>query len=450
MTGTAIDGNILRTAPAGTAGVKLSITAALCLILLFLPILSGCGPDKQENPNPPAHIDPPGSTGNAGDISPENRIAVDRLLREAEKLTYKKEYKEALACYDKVLEMEKDNIRALDGKSGIYLTLKDWDNLSVTVEKLLSADPDNANGLLLRAALRKEKGDMKGFLEDRTAARNAAPLTVRTNIELGRALSETGQFDEADKVLDRVLKMDPTKEELSALYTAKTYTALHKKQHNNAREYAEKVISMGKHKAHGYFLMMEICIDTDQKEKAFEMYQKYKKEDPEEELLKQQGPRMRAILYHSLGAISRNRFKYDDATVYYQKAQKLDQNNPSITLSLIVTLAEMGKTKQASLEAEKWQKMAKEPSDPEEMADHAVAYQMLNRTEKALSLMERAIKAEPDNSYLLATKAMISRYAGDKSAYEKDMARFNKKASPEEKAHVEKILKLSNKAGNKE
>ena len=402
----------------------------LTIILIFMigaGIFSGCG----------RPTGPPGIPGRYGSGKPpmneKTRARIEALLNQAKQLIRENKLEQAANLFKQILEIDKDSVQAYEGLTLVYAKLKNWNVVLKYADLLLALDPENVNGLLYRAMAYKQKGNMEKFLADRRRANQASPLTVHTNVELARALSETGNFDESLEVLSRAEALNPTPREKSDILIARTYSLIHKDKYKEAEKSAQEVIKRGVFKAHGHFLLMEIYLDTDRKEKAWQEYKVYKKLDPGEKLVKEIGPGMQAVMYHALGTIHRERGEYEKAEKLYEMARSLKKTEPDYNLSRVTLLAEMGKKTEAVNEAKLWMNAnPPNPKTPEQMADYAVAYALLGQKQQAMATIDNAIRNAPDNALLLATRAMVNHYLGNPEATKKDIARFHKRATPDE------------------
>ncbi len=393
----------------------------LCLLLMILPACDRSGTLGSH------------SLSSDTQLSDEARAQVNRLLHEAEQcLAQDRKPDEAMDFYRQVLRIDPENIEAREGIIRVFAIHEEWEQVFKHSNELLEVQPDNVNGLLYRASAYRATGDLEACLSDRIKANRADPLSVHTTVELARAFSEVGKYDQSLETLRRAEALNPTPEEKSKILLVSTYSLFHTNP-PMAEKTAKMVVEQGFFKPHGYLRLMEIYMDTDQTEKAWREYKNYLKIDPQLKQVDDIGPEMRGNLNNILGAIHRDRREFDVADKYYRTARECNPENTGFILSHVSFLAEIGREEQARAEALIWQEAnPKPPETSEQMADYAVMYSLLNNREKALNLINTAIKKTPDNHLLLATRGLVHYYLGDPLSFRNDLNLFRKKASPDE------------------
>ena len=407
-------------------------------------IMTGCNRKPAPGPNPTGTAAPTATKT----MSESIRTQVDKLLTEGKNLMSEKKYPEAIKIFDEILKLDDTNVKAMEGKANALMALKKWKEAQAVLNSLLSLEPDHVNGLLARARVNQELGNMGQFLSDRRRAARNSPFTFRSQYELGRALTESRKFNEALNILDKALKLTKDDQEKSDVYIAMAYAAYQKRDFKKAEGYCKKSLSLTEKPEHAYLLLMDIYAEQSMENKemmgkAMNAYHKYRQADPQEKLIEQRGSKMRSEIYNNLGAIYRAKAELDKSAKYYKMALNIDPENKVLLVNHVTILAESGYPDEAKSQAEKWLKLnPKSPKNAEEFADQALIYLMLKQDKKALQYINTAVNREPNEALLYVNRALIFYYMGDKKSYERDYKKFKVRASKDQQEYVNKVLAI--------
>lgn len=160
--------------------------------------------------------------------SPPKTPSAEELYQQAKDLFDAEKWTEAIALYDRVLQLDPENLKALDSKAAALNSLKQYDEALEALEKTTKVDPDNNKAWTSKAAVLY---NLERYQESIEAANKALELNlnsslVRDNIynqarsyallkEDGLALVYLKIAVELDKSLKDSAKDDPA---LSHLY----------------------------------------------------------------------------------------------------------------------------------------------------------------------------------------------------------------------------------------
>lgn len=412
------------------------ITGLLCLILF------GCGQKKAEpaaTPTPSASPSPTAAI--SGDVTKKIEIACG----EGKQLLEKRKYEEARKKFDQVLALDNRNVSALEGKVQSLMGQKKWNEALEVLNYFLSLNPTHRgqqwHGYLYRSTVNLQLGNMKGYMEDRIRAESFPENKFLTNIKLGRALTMAKKYKEAHVLLNNMLKSAADSKEKSDILIAMGHTSVHEKRLDEAEKYFREALKTGNDTAQCYYMLMTIYKEKAQAKKALELYEEYRKIDPDEILLSKMGTGMRAQQYATLGSIYMDLGRLEEADKYLSMSLSINPDESDVLRTRTMVLVFMGKEDEARKIAQEWQKNnPPPPGEADEFSDYALVYLMLDKTDKAMEYADNAIAKMPDKPYNYAVRALINLKRKDKKAFTKDMQTFRKSASPDEVNYVNQIM----------
>ncbi len=117
---------------------------------------------------------------------------------------------DAIACYDRALEIKPDYVEALNNRGNLLLALKRFDDALASYDKALALKPDHVRALYNRGNALLALGRPAAALENYDQALSLAPSHVGSRNNRGKALLELKRLNEALESYDEALQLDPT------------------------------------------------------------------------------------------------------------------------------------------------------------------------------------------------------------------------------------------------
>jgi tetratricopeptide (TPR) repeat protein len=119
------------------------------------------------------------------------------------------QWREALGQYQAVVEQDAANIEARLALGRIFLAGKAPDRVEKLAAEVLEREPDNADGLLLRAGVKVLREDNAGAVADAEAALARHPEHAQALALLGSLAAQAGDTARAVELLERGVKAEP-------------------------------------------------------------------------------------------------------------------------------------------------------------------------------------------------------------------------------------------------
>lgn len=110
----------------------------------------------------------------------------DFLTLAAESRALAGDHEQAMADYDRAIDLVDDAVMALAGRARLNLDAGDWPALERDANRLIQSAPHDAEGWFLRAERRLNTGDLDGAQTDMEAARERAPERIDILVLRGR------------------------------------------------------------------------------------------------------------------------------------------------------------------------------------------------------------------------------------------------------------------------
>lgn len=240
----------------------------------------------------------------------------------------------------------------------------------------ISADPNDAEAHANLGAIYQKKGDVKLALQEYQTAERLNPSSVVTRLNLGTLFQQEKQYETAIEAYDSILKLYPN-------YMLAYYFK------------AQSLKAMGMQDAAIQNYKLALSLDPDNKNVQDELFELYKKDMSPEDMQKymynevQNSPNDANKIYDYAFLLHKNK-KLDDAIIYYNRAMKLDPNNPECYINL------------------------------------ALAYKQKSQYQNALNIISQGKLAFPDNDEIKKQFTLIDAEA-DSVLYSSASALFNKK-----------------------
>jgi len=134
---------------------------------------------------------------------------IDELLKEAYEVASIQNYDEAIMIYDKVLEIDPANTKALNNKAGMLVQKGEINNGLVLINRILEIDPENEDALTNKGTFLGMIGDYEDALFYLDKALEIDPENENALNNKGGVLINLNRFDEALTYFEKALEIDP-------------------------------------------------------------------------------------------------------------------------------------------------------------------------------------------------------------------------------------------------
>lgn len=134
---------------------------------------------------------------------------IEELLNKAYESEEIGNRQEAVKYFDQVLQLDPNNIEALNGKGILLLVLGDKDQSLEHLDKALKINPNYVNALINKGVFLGEEEKFDEALEYFNKALNIEPENSKALVNKANVYTFLGDFDEALELLDKVLKNEP-------------------------------------------------------------------------------------------------------------------------------------------------------------------------------------------------------------------------------------------------
>ncbi len=199
-------------------------------------------------------------------IDPKNGEAYYQLGKMHEQL---QDYRKAYGNYLKAEELSPDLLDNHSKLGRFYLLLmNDAEKAQQKVDLVLSKDPGNVQGLLLKAIIALKAKDMKDAMTIAKAVVADNPAHVEGAIFLASLYLREKNSDEAIKILDAALKVNANNEPLNRLLAA---TLVSSKNFERAEIIYKEFLERNPDSVSSYNNLANFYIQTENKEKAKEV-----------------------------------------------------------------------------------------------------------------------------------------------------------------------------------
>jgi len=159
----------------------------------------------------------------AGDLQiSRSEISLKEMILKGNEYYYKKEYNEALKCYDKAIEINPNSANAWNNKGLALVLLSNYDEALKCYDKAIEINPNSANawrnrgsffnGLARREAIKCFDKSTSKYEEAIKCFDKALQINLNdadTWNGKGYALDNLGNYEEAIKCFDKALEIDP-------------------------------------------------------------------------------------------------------------------------------------------------------------------------------------------------------------------------------------------------
>jgi len=118
-------------------------------------------------------------------------------------------YDDALLYFDKILEIEPDNVDVLNNKAALFLELGKQDNAMQHIDRILEIEPDNVQALYTKGEIHLKKKDYEQALSYLDRVLQIEPDNLKALNAKGSLFQVQGEYEKALTFFDRILEIDP-------------------------------------------------------------------------------------------------------------------------------------------------------------------------------------------------------------------------------------------------
>ena len=296
-------------------------------------------------------------------------------------------------------EISSDSLYSKLGNAYVDFSNKQIDTSLDKIEEILREQPDFADAHLLKGQLTSVSNDTKGAVESFEKYKELLPQTFQSRVFLANAYVKNGQYEEAEKEIDILLKISPEQPFVNQLKGTVRFEA---QDFSNAKQYAEKAIQNGSSDLLNKIIAGVSAFKLGNYEQAFKHLSFIKdKLPPKHSILK-----MLAVLELKLGTTGESGYTLTG----------LDGLTEDDVILLSATSAQLmrdGKTSQAKSILDKVDSI--EFSDPLRIAQKGMLRLSLDDID-GLDDLEQALAMDPDHE--IANTALARAYI-DNELYDK-------------------------------
>jgi len=119
------------------------------------------------------------------------------------------EYDIALSYFDRVLQIEPDNLQALNAKGVIFAKTANYDEALTYFDKILEIDPENVDAMINKVALFAEQGKIEKATQFIDRILEIDPNNVEALYAKGEVLLKKREYEQSLSYLDKVLQIEP-------------------------------------------------------------------------------------------------------------------------------------------------------------------------------------------------------------------------------------------------
>ncbi|KAA0211824.1 MAG: tetratricopeptide repeat protein [Ignavibacteriaceae bacterium] len=215
----------------------------------------------------------------------------------------------AIENYKKALQLSNNkSAAAYYGLGNVYFRQRKFDDALTSFQESIKIDENFAESYFMIGRILFLSEQYASAAEAFKKYSQLKPGTQTGNSYFARTKYALGDLQEAERLLNEVLKVDPNNA-LAFKYLG--YIEIDKKNYDKALEYFSKV-SEDNFETEDYIKLAKIYSEKGDQTKAFQLMDEAKKRDPEN-----------PDLYFELGVMQFNAKQYDDALVSFNKNQSI-------------------------------------------------------------------------------------------------------------------------------
>jgi len=118
-------------------------------------------------------------------------------------------YDDALSYFDRILEIEPDNVEVLNNKIALLADRGKLEDATQNIDKILEIEPDNVEGLYLKGYLHLKMAEYEKALSYINRVLQIEPDNLKALNAKGAVLQDLEEYDKALSYFDRILEIEP-------------------------------------------------------------------------------------------------------------------------------------------------------------------------------------------------------------------------------------------------
>jgi len=236
-------------------------------------------------------------------------------------------------------------------------------------------------------------------------------------------LMNAKKFDEALKVINKAIEIDPRDDLLSKRADIYISTSKYKKAEKDLKE-ALEVSERADRKALIYGQLADVYNEQGEDEKslnAIKEFEKLEAEQPAEAFKERPG------VYGTMGTILADNGEYDRAIKCFNKALEKEPGETQLVFERGYAYYHTGDKEKAKADMKEWLNAVPSTNKDRRLRSLANAYMILEEYDKGLKYINEAMAKEPGNFSFYNDRAYIYILKGDKEAAKKDLETVEKK-----------------------
>jgi tetratricopeptide (TPR) repeat protein len=356
---------------------------------------------------------------------------------------YRKDYGEAIKCYDKAIELNPDYAGAWYSKGNVLAyNLSKYDDAIECYNKALKIDQNNAYAWYGKGLALNNLEKYSEAIQSYDRAIEIDPNSASAWYGKGLALRNLGKYNEAIECYDKALEID---QNMAYALHGKGVAFSNLGKYNEAIECYDKALEINPKYVDAWYGKGVAFSNLGKYNEAIECYDKALEINPRH-----------VNAWYDKGLALRNLGKYNEAIECYDKAIEIDPNNASAWNNKGVALRNLGKYNEA---IECYDKALEiNPRHVNAWYGKGVALRNLGKYNEAIECYDKALQIDPNNAPAWYSKGVALRNLGKDNeaiqSYDKALqidpnnapAWYSKGVSLYELARYEEAIECYNKA----
>ncbi|MGB3493723.1 MAG: tetratricopeptide repeat protein [Elainellaceae cyanobacterium] len=140
---------------------------------------------------------------------PQLTFTASDYIKQGNALVFESRYDDAIAAYDKALQLDADLYEAWFGKASSLVMLQDYDDALIAYQTALAQKPDSAEAWVGQGAVLRKLQRLDEALSAYRCAHDLKPEDIRISLNQGNLLLELQQYEEALAAFDQAIAIKP-------------------------------------------------------------------------------------------------------------------------------------------------------------------------------------------------------------------------------------------------
>lgn len=140
---------------------------------------------------------------------PQLTFTASDYIKQGNALVFESRYDDAIATYDKALQLDSDLYEAWFGKASSLVMQQDYDEALTAYQAALDRKPDSAEAWVGKGAVLRKLQRLDEALDAYDRAHHLKPEEVRISLNQGSLLLELQRYDQAIAAFDRAIAAKP-------------------------------------------------------------------------------------------------------------------------------------------------------------------------------------------------------------------------------------------------